>query len=43
MDRKFIYSATEAFIYEIFYVYVTEFAKTIPNHTRTEIQFIAKH
>ena len=22
---------------------VTGFAKTIPNHTRTEIQFIAKH
>ena len=30
MDRTFIYSATEAFIYEIFYVYVIEFAKTIP-------------
>ena len=23
--------------------YVTGFAKTIPNHTRTEIQFIAEH
>ena len=43
MDRTFIYSATEAFIYEILYVYVTEFAKTIPNRTRTEIKFIAEH
>ena len=27
--------------YVLYYMYVTGFAKTVPNHTRTEIQFIA--